>query len=578
MNHSRNPHATQSQLVVFLLLLAANGCGKREAQNTAPTLPSRPAIVSAEKTSFKEVTAQLDAGGSLYGYLSTSQWLDSLSGRVNSWRDAVLSLPSLGVEEKSNVNKAFDLVTRLIRNSGVESINGVGVSGIAIEKGFYQTKFVVQRDTNSEPRGIWTVFGTTPRPLSELDWLPADTVWAGFSDVDLAALWGAVAREAEQAGFAEAKSGIDQLNGLVQQATGKKLDELFGSLGGRCGAFLALNETNKIVIPLPSGETLEVPEPGLVILIKVKNDTLFDWFDRALQANPQVVRADEGDLRMRVMPLPLPVPMTLRPTIARQGDYLLFASNDALIKNMMAVKAGKFNGLKTTAEFKHLAQGMPLEGNSFAFASQRLGDTMRQIQATILGQAHGPRGDVPAALLQKLSSINQPVSSFAVGRNTGPSWVTVGHGSQQPANAVVLPLVVAPSAVLAGLLLPALAKAKSKAQSISCVNNLKQMGLAARIYATDHNDAYPPDFLSMKNELTTPKILICPEDPKSGNRATLTWENFDPSQSSYEYVTRDLKESTPGFENKVLFRCRIHGHVCMGDGSVQMRNSAGQRN
>src|SRR5207253_2646541 len=94
MNHSRNPHAAKSQLVVFLLLLAANGCGKREAQNTAPTPPSRPAIVSAEKTSFNEVTAQLDAGGSLYGYLSTSQWLDGLSGRVNSWRDAVLSLPN----------------------------------------------------------------------------------------------------------------------------------------------------------------------------------------------------------------------------------------------------------------------------------------------------------------------------------------------------------------------------------------------------------------------------------------------------------------------------------------------------
>jgi len=51
----------------------------------------------------------------------------------------------------------------------------------------------------------------------------------------------------------------------------------------------------------------------------------------------------------------------------------------------------------------------------------------------------------------------------------------------------------------------ALAKAKEKAQSISCVNNLKQMGLAARLYATDHNDAYPPDILSMKNELITPK-------------------------------------------------------------------------
>ena len=42
-------------------------------------------------------------------------------------------------------------------------------------------------------------------------------------------------------------------------------------------------------------------------------------------------------------------------------------------------------------------------------------------------------------------------------------------------------------AVMAGLLLPALAKAKEKAVEINCVNNLKQVGLAARIWAGDHN-------------------------------------------------------------------------------------------
>ena len=558
--------------VVLMVMLAANPADQARAQETAPLSSNRPAIVSAEKTSFNEVTAQLDSGGSLYGYLSTSQWLDGLSGRVNAWRDTVLSLPNFGPDEKSNVNKAFDFVTRFIRISGIESVSGIGVSGIALEKGFYQTKFVVQRDTNSEPRGIWTVFGKTPQPPGELDWLPADTVWTGFSDLDVAALWGAVAQEADRAGFAEVKSGIDQWKARVQQATGKGLDELLASLGGRCGAFVTLNETNKVSIPFPGGQTLEVPEPGLVILIKVKNDTLFDWFDRTLQANPQVVRSDEGDLRMRTLPVPLPVPMTLRPTVARQGDYLLLASNDELIRNMMAVKSGKSNGLKSTTEFKRLSQGMSIEGNSFAFVSQRLGNFVQQIQAAILSQAHGPGGGPPAALLQKFSSMSQPFASFAVGRNTGQGWITVGHGSQQPANAVLLPLAVAPSAILAGMLLPALAKAKSKAQSIACVNNLKQIGLAARIYATDNKDAFPPDFLSMKEILLSPNVLICPAAPNSGARAALTWENLDSSRTSYEYVTLGLTESTPGLEKKVLFRCRIHGHECMADGRVVQKS------
>jgi prepilin-type processing-associated H-X9-DG protein len=46
-------------------------------------------------------------------------------------------------------------------------------------------------------------------------------------------------------------------------------------------------------------------------------------------------------------------------------------------------------------------------------------------------------------------------------------------------------------AILAGMLLPALAQAKSKAQTIMCVNNMKQLALAARIYATDNKDHFP---------------------------------------------------------------------------------------
>src|SRR5438105_6891589 len=298
MNHHPEPQSASSRFVVaavLTLLLAGNGCGKKSEQGpqnapvTAPSPqpPTKAAVASAEKTSFNEVTAQLDPGGSLYGYLSTSQWLEGLSDRINGWRAAVLSLPNLGDGEKSNINKAFDLVTRLVRNSGVESINGVGVSGIALEKGFYQTKLVVGRDANSAPGGIWTVFGRAPRPLHELDWLPADTVWAAFSDVDLDAIWNTVINEVDQAGFPEAKAGLEQLNGVVQAATGKKLDELLGSLGGQGGAFFTLKEANKINIPLPGGQILEVPEPGLVIVLKVKDDTLFNWIDRTLQENPQ---------------------------------------------------------------------------------------------------------------------------------------------------------------------------------------------------------------------------------------------------------------------------------------------------
>ena len=71
--------------------------------------------------------------------------------------------------------------------------------------------------------------------------------------------------------------------------------------------------------------------------------------------------------------------------------------------------------------------------------------------------------------------------------------VPVDRFSRPGFTLVELLVVIAVIAILAALLLPALSRAKTAAQGATCLNHLKQWGMATHLYAADNNDFLPPD-------------------------------------------------------------------------------------
>jgi hypothetical protein len=125
-----------------------------------------------------------------------------------------------------------------------------------------------------------------------------------------------------------------------------------------------------------------------------------------------------------------------------------------------------------------------------------------------------------------------------------------------------------------------------KGQHITCVNNLKQLGLGFHLWSDDHGDRNPFDvstneggvmelvtaqnglrqngyliFQCMSNELTRPLLTICPQD--MSKQGIKDWTSLTESNVSYVFPTT----------SNVLVICPVDGNTLYTDGSVMEKNT-----
>ena len=164
-------------------------------------------------------------------------------------------------------------------------------------------------------------------------------------------------------------------------------------------------------------------------------------------------------------------------------------------------------------------------------------------------------------------------------------------------------LSIALSLVILARLLPAMQKATRQVmrhsvqgngfQRNSCQRNLREIGLALKVWALDHNDQYPfnvstnsggtlelclPDkdgfdqnalahFLIISNELTTPLLLVCPKD--RGKHPAADFTSLTTLNITYRLRTgTNINSQNP---QEVLAVCPIDGNELYCDGNVRPR-------
>ncbi len=177
--------------------------------------------------------------------------------------------------------------------------------------------------------------------------------------------------------------------------------------------------------------------------------------------------------------------------------------------------------------------------------------------------------------------------------------------------------------ILAFIILPGLGNGPVHAYRIQCVNNLKQDGLAFRIWEGDHGDRYPmavpstnggsmgfltgPNafrtFQVMSNELSTPKVLLCPKETDRDRFLATNFTAFCNSNISF-FVGVDAAETNAtmilsgdrNITNSTAIRNGLSplttntfagwtsdmhkkvGNILLADGSVQQDSISGLQN
>jgi len=498
----------------------------RVKSETVPAGQKKAAI----QNSFWSVNQHLDLGGSFYLYMSTEQAL----AKIDEYLDGISAVADaagaqLGERERQQMTMAMDMGRTAYEQIGIRDISGFGMSSFALGKSLNRNVMVLHHYPEKKDGLFWKIMGAQSHEQQVLKMLPADTVLAFQVDLDLVTgfdwLRKFITDTAPPDVVAEFARGLAQMN----QEVG--FEDLFRSTGGEMGFFVTLNDNKRIPIPLPpdapQGLDLDIAEPAIGITLKVKDEKLMGFIMQMLK-NPELAemlgQSKAGDVTLHTLTPPeLPLPIDLSPTLMQTGDYIILTTSQKLAKDILAVKAGKNEGLAGTVEFKHLAGKMDLKGNQLHFVSSRMGREFAKLQKLVMSSAEeeakagGPAEQKMLEMMKKFSGMDgdQAAGQLSVMRVTPEGIVMESHSSGDAMGSAGL-LMVGGAGIAASMLLPALAKAKGKANAMKSANNAGSLIKSLIGYSLDHDDKLPEADKwcdAIIREAQTIKIYASPQDP-----------------------------------------------------------------
>jgi len=475
-----------------------------------------PVLKSAEKTSYEQVTGYLNPGGNTFVYQNAAQWATTLEALLPAVQNLVLATAARHDQEEAQV--VFQLIEAFLKDSGLEQLNGVGVSSIPIGEGLHHNRVYFGHAEGPAKGLLWDVFTQENAPLPLLKSLPADTVLATRIPLRARVAWEWLRKALAKIDNPEFQRDLERALEQMRRG-GVDLDSWLASLGGGAGLVLT-------VAPGAEGAAEPAGAPdqafmdlagraSLAVLVEVKDDTIFDGLEAMFQKmNAPIKRQDAGQVKSLTVQQQLPIPGQGPLAIVRFGTYLAFVSNDRIVK---ALSEGK-GGLTGTKEFKRLAAKLPQDGMGFSFLSERLGNelaaAMDKTMAMMRQQMGGGGMESHAGFVIQAATQLKGQGSYAVSRRTKDGVLALNTATFSLSEALIGKSLIGPAMFMGSIpgarVEHRLVEGQGNGNRQRAMNNLKQIGLGLHMHANDFANRFPDDLgvLMEKGYVKGPQIFV----------------------------------------------------------------------
>jgi len=465
-----------SAVMVLISLLALGtaltGC-KKKAEEKGKEIaggvkaPAGPKSFWAQKPGpnprFYEVEQKLDTGGDFYLYQNAEGCVKEALDQV---RELIVGM-QIGDKETSAALAAVDAA----RKSGLQSVQGMGMS--AVRKGeLYRTKMFLQGAKTNE--GIFKVLGGAPHVPDALAYASSGTLLFRYADLNPREGFAFIRDTVRQVSPDEGAVEWDKAMAEAKAKLGTDLETVLSTLGPEFALVATLDP--QVRIETPAG--VSVPAPRFALLVQAKDSTLFDVLVKSIQEKKEVEATveEQGGVKKCRLHVPPNPAFPVSPVLAFDGRYFFFALHEAYLDQLLAAKKSG-GGLASQQEFKDLMKELPRECNGMIFVAKGFGDTLKTLVDEAVGKSGAPvkpealmRFLVPGLSGMAMVRVNLPDGIWIVCNQAGPEAGSLVSSAGAGASLLTVGGPVGAVAVLVGVAVPALLKARQQAHTAGAMS------------------------------------------------------------------------------------------------------------